>query len=106
MFDIFTKEYVNEQDMRESQKNLGVITTLLQRLEKQRLPRALKLKDKVDRGELLDDSDIKFLDTVQADAKKIQPILEQHPEYHELAAQVMNLYAEITEKALENEKRQ
>lgn len=77
---------------------------LLQRLEKYRLPRALKLKEKVDRGELLNDSDMKFLDTMQKDAKKIQPILMRHPEYDELTTQITNLYREITEKALENEK--
>ena len=90
--------------MTKSKKQLGVIIALLQRLERHRLPRALELKKKVDSGALLDDADIEFLDTVQADMKKVQPILDQHPEYHQLAAQVMNLYKEITEKALENEK--
>ena len=41
--------------MSESTEDVGLITVLLQRLETQRLPRALALKDKVDRGELLDD---------------------------------------------------
>ena len=95
---------MRQQTERDYQKTLGVITALLQRLKKQRLPHVLELKGKVDRGELLDDDDIEFLNTVLADAKKIQPVLDQRPEYHDLAAQIMALYAEITEKALENEK--
>jgi len=90
--------------MNKPNKDLGIITALLQRLEKYRLPRALKLKEKVDRGETLDETDMSFLETVLADTNKIQPILKRHPEYHQLAAQLMSLYQEITEKALENEK--
>ena len=47
---------------------------LLQRLEKYRLPTALKLKEKVDRGEMMDKSDMTFLDQMAADAKKIKPV--------------------------------
>lgn len=90
--------------MSESSEDLGLITVLLQRLETQRLPRALALKDKVDRGELLDDFDIGFLEEVFADASNVRPLVAQHPEYQDLAARMMNLYKEITDKALENEK--
>ena len=90
--------------MSESSGDMGLITVLLQRLETQRLPRALVLKDKVDRGELLDDFDLGFLEEVFADTSSIRPFLAQHPEYQELAARMMHLYKEITDKALQNEK--
>lgn len=90
--------------MSESSGDLGRITVLLQRLETQRLPRALALKEKVDRGELLDDFDLGFLEEVFADTSRIRPFLAQHPEYQDLAARMMHLYKEITEKALQNEK--
>lgn len=85
-------------------KDLGVIMALLQRFEKYRLPRALQLKEKVDRGEVLDKREMMFLDTVAADAKKIQPLIDRNPKYEELAKDATNLFREITAKALENEK--
>ncbi len=90
--------------MSESSEDLGLITVLLQRMETQRLPRALALKDKVDRGELLDDFDLGFLDEVFAETSNVRPLLAQHPEYQELAARMMHLYKQITDKALQNEK--
>jgi hypothetical protein len=92
--------------MSNASTDLGVITALLERLEKYRLPQALKLKEKVDQGELLDDADMEFLEAVFADSKKIQPILERNPKYQDLATRLTNLYREITEKALENERNQ
>ncbi len=90
--------------MSESSEDLGLATVLLQRLETQRLPRALALKEKVDRGELLDDLDLGFLEEVFADTNNVRPLLARHPEYQELAARMMSLYKEITDKALQNEK--
>ncbi|MGH8525087.1 MAG: hypothetical protein ACREXY_13015 [Gammaproteobacteria bacterium] len=90
--------------MSESSEDLGLITVLLQRMETQRLPRALALKDKVDRGGLLDDFDLGFLDEVFAETSNVRPLLAQHPEYQELAARMMHLYKQITDKALQNEK--
>ncbi len=90
--------------MSESSQDLGLITVLLQRLETQRLPRALSLKDKVDRGEVLDDFDIGFLEEVFAESSNVRPLVAQHPEYQDLVARMMTLYKEITDKALENEK--
>ena len=89
--------------MTTSDEDAGLISVLMDRFEKQRLPRALSLKEKVDRGEVLDDYDLIFLEEVFADYNKIKPLLDRHPEYQSLAARMVHLYKEITDKALENQ---
>jgi hypothetical protein len=91
--------------MSESSRDAGVLAVLLERLEKQRLPRALDLKTKVDQGERLHELDLRFLQELLVDASAAKPLLERHPEHHELAGRVLNLYKQITDKALENEHR-
>jgi len=82
----------------------GVILMLIERFEKQRFPRLRELKDLVDRGDLLSDADIEFLDTVIHDAQQSKRLMDRHPEWQEFCAEVVHLYETITEKALENEK--
>ena len=84
-------------------KEAGIIQALAERLEKQRLPMALKLKEKVDQGGLLNKADIAFLEEVFAGSTQLKPMLDTHPEWQELAARMTGLYGEITAKALENE---
>jgi len=91
--------------MTEDSKDEGVITVLLQRLEQQRLPRLLDFKEKVENGEQLNDFDIEYLSEVLADAEKVGPLVERHPEYADMVTKMVSLYKEITEKALENEKK-
>ena len=90
--------------MTDDKNDDGLIFVLMERFEKFRLPRAISLKEKVDGGAVLDDYDVAFLEEVFSDSNKIKPLLDRHPEYHELATRVITLYGEITEKALENEK--
>lgn len=86
-------------------KDIGLLVVLMERLEKQRLPRILSLKEKVDRGEALDEMDLDFLEKVMSDAKKAIPLIGRHKEYQELASKLVGLYAEITEKDLQLEKK-
>jgi hypothetical protein len=53
---------------------------------------------------LLDEFDLSFLEEVFADAHKIKPLVDRHPEYQELVSRAVRLYKEITAKAIENEK--
>lgn len=81
----------------------GVIQVLLERFNTQRLPRALELKAKVDRGERLEPFEVDHLAEVLADIRAIKALLDRHPEYETLVLKGMGLYKEITEKALANE---
>lgn len=89
--------------MNEAVREAGVVAVVLQRLATQRLPRALALKEKVDRGGLLDDYDITFLSSVLEEAGSLKTLAEQHPEHLELVARFFELYAHITRKGLENQ---
>jgi hypothetical protein len=89
--------------MKDPQQDAGILAVLIERLESQRLPRALALKEKVDQGGRLDDFDIAFLEEVFSDSQEIQPLMERHPEHQGIAAKMMALYHDITEKALANE---
>lgn len=81
----------------------GILTAVIERMEEQRYPRALDLKAKVDRGEMLEDFDIDFLEKVFDDCTRLKPLLDRHPEYQEAAARMMSLYHAITNQALANE---
>lgn len=86
-----------------SSHDAGRIQVLVDRLNTQRLPRALDLKAKVDAGETLSDFDMRFLEEVFADAQHIRPLIERHPEYQDLVTRVIHLYKEILDKATNNE---
>jgi hypothetical protein len=83
----------------------GVIAVLMKRFEERRLPRALDIRQRVEKGERLSEADIVFLNKVLADSHEITRLAEQYPEYQKLYSQRAALYGEITQKALENEKK-
>ena len=85
-------------------KETGVITALATRMTEQRLPRALALRARIDRGEVLNDLDLAFLQEVLDDARRMGPIMEKDPRVHDIAARMLQLYREIIDKALQNER--
>jgi hypothetical protein len=89
--------------MSEISKQSGVIAVLAKRMVDERLPKALALKERVERGEVLNDLDLDFLEQVLGDANTVLPLAREDPRVLELAGRMMTLYREITAKALANE---
>ncbi len=90
--------------MEQSHKDTGTISALMIRLKESRLPKARQLQEKVNRGERLSDSDIRFLKGVYEDSRNSQALIIRNPEYNGLVSRFMDLYTEIITKGLENEK--
>ena len=88
-----------------SQKDAGTIQVLMNRLETWRLPRVLELQEKVERGERLDEFDLRFLNQVLEEASGAMTLASRHPEYQPLVTRLSSLYAQITKKALENDQK-
>ena len=81
----------------------GVLTVVMERFEKHRLPRILHIKDLVDNGGTLKQSDINFLSKVLHDTQQYAEFVSTHDEYQKLFSNVTSLYDEITRNALNNE---
>ena len=91
--------------MNESEHELGAIYALIERFDKQRLPQLLELKERVDQGGVLSESDIQFMYQITHDAQQSKHLIDRHPEWHKFCAEVIHLYEEIAEKALDNEEK-
>lgn len=87
-----------------SNKELGVFQVVIERYNKQRLPLLLKMKEKVDKGGLLEERELAVLEESIAEAKSGEAFADKHPEFKNLVSGALKLYDHITEKALENKK--
>ena len=91
--------------MAENLPELGVIQAVMERLERQTLPRALDIKKNVDAGETLSELDTVFLDEALSNLRRNGSFVEANPEWESLYSRMIDLYDQITKKALENEQK-
>lgn len=83
---------------------LSILTVLNERLVEQRIPRLDYLKHRLDRGEMLDDYDIWFLEHAFADARRNTALVGRHHEAHGIFVRLLHLYKQIMDLAVANEK--
>ena len=86
------------------QEHAGVMQSLLQEFERHHLPRILRLKDKVDRGEAINEVDFEFLCKEVNDACTTKHLIVNYPELEEFCLRVGHMFKELCDKAVENEK--
>ncbi|HQR60687.1 MAG TPA: hypothetical protein PLH03_04910 [Methylophilaceae bacterium] len=91
--------------MADADQDAGVIQALLDRFNEQKLPRALELKERLQRGEKLNELDLHFLDETFSGFMSQRTLYERHPEFQPLVAKIIGMYNEITRLALENEQK-
>jgi hypothetical protein len=89
--------------MNHTEKELGIAMVILERFETQTLPDALWIKERVEKGELLTNGDIEFLERISENATQIKPLIDAQPEYQDLYTRAITLYEEIITKALANQ---
>ncbi len=85
-------------------KDAGIIHVLLNRLNEFRMPRLLKLKEQVDRGEPLSAIDLEFLKRALSEGGEARRLAMRHPEYQPVVDQMARLYNEVLTKGAENER--
>jgi len=90
--------------MNMSVDDTGIIMAIVECFQKQRLPRVMEIKQKLDQGETLNEFDIEYLSEAIHDNCGFIPYLGRHPEYQALVSKVIHYYKLITDEALANEK--
>jgi len=84
-------------------QHAGVFQSLMQEFERHRLPRLLRLKDKVDRGEAINDVDFEFLCKEIKAACLTKNLTFSYPELQSFCLQMGHFYKELCDKATQNE---
>ena len=85
-------------------EDTGVILVLLESFEKQRLPRIIDIKLKLDYGDIINEFELEYLSEALHDARMLLPYLDRHPEYQPLVAKIIHYYKVVIDEALANER--
>jgi hypothetical protein len=84
-------------------KKDGTEQVRVERFTKYELPRLLDLKEKVDGGAKLSEVEMEQLSDIFERARDFYEFVEKWPKYKSLVAKIIDLYSDISTKALENE---
>ena len=89
--------------MDQHEEDRATITAVLKRFEQWRLPQALEVKSRLEKGGALTERDNEFLGRMFDSMRDLIPLVERNPEYQKLAAQAIGLLNELTKLAEANE---
>lgn len=84
-------------------RELGTAQVILNDFKLHRIPRLLAIKEGVDKGEVVNEFDLQFLQDVLEETRGVERFADKHPEWQKLVAEVFELYHHITETDLKNE---
>ncbi|MFV9615409.1 MAG: hypothetical protein ACNYZG_05595 [Gammaproteobacteria bacterium] len=85
-------------------EDTGVILVLLESFEKQRLPRIIEIKLKLEYGDIINEFELEYLSEALHDVRMLFPYLDRHPEYQALVAKIIHFYKLVLDEALANER--
>ena len=81
------------------------LAVVIAKLNQEHIPRMKRMKERVDRGEKLSDSEINDLQRIYDDTMKDFRMVERNPEYLDVSIRYVELYTSLLNKALDNEKK-
>lgn len=97
---------VSMDQVDQSERDAGTLAARMLDLEEIPLPGALETLNKVNGAELLSDRDIRLLIKVYEESRANESLVERQPESEGLTCRCFDLYTEIINKGLKNEKGQ
>jgi len=86
-----------------TQDELGTVEAVLLEFNRHQMPRLLDIKQQVERGEVLDEFEIIFLQETLQEIRRCENFADKHVEFQMLMAEVAALYHHITQRAAKNE---
>jgi hypothetical protein len=84
-------------------KDLCLISVIVEEFEHHRLPRLFHMREKVIAGLALDDGEFEYLYRLIHETCYEKPLMVGHPEIEQFFLHVCHLYRDISEMALGNE---
>ncbi len=90
--------------MQHTHDDLGIAIVLLEQLNEDVIPKTEDILQRLETGALLDNWDQQVLEEFIQHTRQIMPLIDRHPEYQDLYANLAHLLKIITDQALINEK--
>ena len=90
--------------MTKNEQDTGLLAIILENFNHHTFARLSDIKDSVEAGGKLAESEIEFLEAMNERANRARALIDRNEGYHELFAKVVQLYKEIVDRAMENEK--
>jgi hypothetical protein len=84
---------------------LGTLTVTVQRVVLYRIPRALRLKQRLDEGVELSEYELGYLAALAEETRLIAPLLRKHPEWRSITNRMIQLCVDLSNDAMDNEGR-